>query len=123
MDASLTLRSSDSSTLVCSARGVGWLGGASASKAVAKDSLVSRVKVGSLRGAEAAEAGRVKGKEPKGRKATSITSGRSYSLSLVGVLVRIYKSFWSPALPQQTLVAFYYIPQPAATGGLFYGRR
>lgn len=44
MDASLTLRISDAPALVCSARGVGWLGGASASKAVAKDSLVSGAK-------------------------------------------------------------------------------
>lgn len=76
-----------------------------------------------MRGADVAETGYVKEKEPKGRKASSITSGRSYSLSLVGVLVRIYKLVSSPALPQQTLVAFDYIPQPAATGGLFYGRR
>ena len=89
---------------------------------VAKGSLVSRVKAGCLRGANVAEVGRVKGKEPEGRKATSIIMGRSYSLSLVGVLVRVYKLVSSPALPQQTLVAFYYIPQPAATGGLFYGR-
>lgn len=59
-----------------------------------------------LRGADVAEAGHVKEKEPKGRKASSITIGRSYSLSLVGVLVRVYKLVSSPALPQQTLVAF-----------------
>lgn len=46
MDALLKLCISDSLTLVCSAWGVGWLGGASASKAVVKDSLVSRVKAG-----------------------------------------------------------------------------
>ena len=80
--------------------------GASASKAVARDSLVSGATAGCLRGADAAEAGHVKGKEPEGRKATSITSGRSYSLSLVGVLVRIYKLVLSRALAQQTLVAF-----------------
>ena len=45
--------------------GVGWLGGASASKAVARDSLVSGAKAGCLRGAEVAEAGHVKEKEPK----------------------------------------------------------
>lgn len=78
---------------------------------------------GCLRGAEIAEAGHVKEKEPKGRKASSITIGRSYSLSLVGVLVRVYKLVSSPALPQQTLVASYYKPHQAATGGLFYGRR
>lgn len=77
--------------LLCA--GVGWLGGASASKAVARDSLVSGAKAGSLRGVDVAEAGHVKGKEPKGRKASSITIGRSYSLSLVGVLVRIRMSF------------------------------
>ena len=93
MDASLTLRISDAPALVCLARGVGWLGGASASKAVARDSLVSGAKAGCLRGADAAEAGHAKGKEPKGRKATSIASGRFYSLSLVGVLVRIRMSF------------------------------
>lgn len=93
MDASLTLRISDSSTVVCSTRGMGWLGGASASKAVAKGSLVSRVKAGCLCGADAAEAGHLKGEEPKGRKATSITSGRSYLLSLVGVLVCMRMSF------------------------------
>lgn len=48
MDASLRLCISDSPTLVCSARGVGWLGGASASKAVARDSLVSRAKAGGV---------------------------------------------------------------------------
>lgn len=73
---------------------------------MAKDSLVSGAKAGCLRGADAAEAGHVKGKGPKGRKATSIIMGRSYSLSLVAVLVRIYKSFSSRALAQQTLVAF-----------------
>ena len=107
----------------CLARGVGWLGGASASKAVARDSLVSGAKAGCLCGADVAEAGHVKEKEPKGRKASSIIIGRSYLLSLVGVLVRVYKLVSSRALPQQTLVAFDYIPQPAATGGLFYGRR
>ena len=76
-----------------------------------------------MRGGDVAEAGHVKEKEPKGRKASSITIGRSCSLSLVGVLVRVYKLVSSPALPQQTLVAFDYTPQPAATGGLFYGRR
>lgn len=54
---------------------------------------MSGAKAGCLRGADAAEAGHVKGKEPEGRKATSITSGRSYSLSLVGVLVRIISRF------------------------------
>ncbi len=97
-------------------KGVGKRGGGA-------DPMVSRVKAGVLRGADAAEAGHVKGKEPKGCKATNIIMGRSYSLSLVRVLVCIYKLVSSPALPQQTLVAFYYIPQPAATGGLFYGRR
>ena len=92
MDASLKLRISDSPAWVFSTRGMGWLGGASASKAVARDSLVSGAKAGCLRGAEVAEAGHVKEKEPKGRKASSITIGRSYSLSVVGVLVRIYKS-------------------------------
>lgn len=48
---------------------------------------------GVLRSADAAEADHVKGKEPKGRKATSIIMGRSYSLSLVVVLVRIRMSF------------------------------
>lgn len=76
-----------------------------------------------MRGTNMAEAGHATAKEPKGRKASSITIGRSYSLSLVGVLVRVYKLVSSPALPQQTLVAFDYTPQPAATGGLFYGRR
>ena len=77
---------------------MGWLGGALASKAVARDSLVSGAKAGGcLRGADAAEAGHVKEKEPKGCKASSITIGRSYSLSLVGVLVRIYS--WFRLLP------------------------
>lgn len=87
------------------------------------DPMVSRVKAGGLRGADAAEAGHVKGKEPKGRKATSIIMGRSYSLSLVRVLVCIYKLVSSHSLPQQALVASYYKPHQAATGGLFYGRR
>lgn len=69
---------------------------------------------GCLRGAEITEAGHVKEKEPKGHKASSITIGRSYSLSLVGVLVRVYKLVSSPALPQQTLVASYYKPHQAA---------
>lgn len=46
MDASLKLCISDSPTLVCSTRGVGWLGEGSASMAVAKDPLVSRAKAG-----------------------------------------------------------------------------
>mgnify|MGYP007090287202 CR=1 FL=1 len=68
MDASLRLCISDAPALVCSARGVGWLGGASASKAVAKDSLVSGAKAGCLRGADAAEAGHVKGRGLKGAR-------------------------------------------------------
>lgn len=91
MDVSLNGRIFASPAWVFSTRGVGWLGGASASKAVARDSLVSGAKAGCLRGADVAEAGHVKEKEPKGRKATSTTIGRSYLLSLVGVLVRIYK--------------------------------
>lgn len=92
MDASLRLCISDSPALVRSARGVGSLGGASASKAVAKDSLMSGAKAGCLHGADVAEAGHVRGKDPKGRKATSITSCRSYTLLLVAVLVRIRMS-------------------------------
>ena len=46
-----------------------------------------------LHGAVDAEAGHAKGKEPPGRKATSITSGRSYTLPLVAVLVCIRMSF------------------------------
>lgn len=60
----------------------GWLGGASASWAVAEDSLVSRGKAGRLCGTDfLGESGQVKGKKPPSRKATSITIGRSFIFS------------------------------------------
>ena len=70
--------------------------GASASKAGAEDSPVRAAKVGCLAGANLGESGQAEGKKPPGCKASSITIGRFYSSSLVGVLVRVYKLVTSP---------------------------
>ena len=102
----------------------GWLGGASASWAVAEDSLVSR---GGRRGVCVV---RIFWGNPDRLKARSLLAARLQASQLVGL--SYFPGPWRCAHPyvvsfhvltQQTLVAFGYIPQPAATGGLFYGRR
>lgn len=98
-------------------RGAGWLGGASASWAVAEDSLASRGKAGRLCDAD------FLGGNPDRLKARSLLAARLQASQLISL--SYFPGPWRcvhpyvvsfHALTQQTLVAFYYIPQPAATG-------
>lgn len=77
----------------------GWKG-ASASEAVAEYSKVGRAKAGRLHGVVDAEAGHAKGKEPPGRRATSIIKAGSFIIFLGwGACVHPYFDFVSVLSP------------------------
>ena len=91
----------------------GWKG-ASASEAVAEDSMVSSAKAGRLCGADAAEVGHAKGLKVARLQARQMFGPISFSVA--GVLSADVFCLVS-CLTQRALVASYCIPTPAATGG------